>query len=59
MLMLDGANYYKFKELRVDNNYAKGSDTHPTNRNAVLCLLNSRKMPTYPRQNNPRGASQQ
>jgi len=43
MLMLDGANYYKFKALReeLDNDYAKGTDTYPTNRNAVLRLLNS------------------
>lgn len=33
MLMLDGANYYKFKTLReeIDNDYAKGTDTYPTN----------------------------
>ena len=57
MLMLDGANYYKFKDLReeLDNDYAKGNDTYPTNRNAVLRLLNSRKMSTSARLPNPRG----
>eukprot|EP00804_Cyclotella_cryptica_P016582 CCRYP_020530-RA/>CCRYP_020530-RA protein AED:0.64 eAED:0.30 QI:0/-1/0/1/-1/1/1/0/420 len=56
MMMLDGANYFKFRELReeLDNDYAKGTDTYPTNRNAVLRLLNSRKTPSYPRQANVR-----
>lgn len=56
MLMLDGANYYKFKGLReeLDNDYAKGTDTYPTNRNAVLRLLNSRKTPSFPPQPNVR-----
>jgi hypothetical protein len=52
MLMLDGVNYRKFKDLKeeLDNNFAKGSDTYPMNWNAVLHLLNSRKAPTIPRQ---------
>ena len=57
MLMLDGANYYKFKDLReeLDNDFAKGTDTYPTNRNAVLQLLNSRKTGHTPKQQGQRG----
>jgi hypothetical protein len=45
MMMLNGANYFRFSELReeLDNDFAKGHDTYPSNRNAVLRLLNSRK----------------
>eukprot|EP00804_Cyclotella_cryptica_P007796 CCRYP_001377-RA/>CCRYP_001377-RA protein AED:0.71 eAED:0.39 QI:0/0/0/0.66/0/0/3/0/576 len=60
MLMLDGANYCKFKTLweELDNDYAKGRDTYPTNQNAVLWLLNGRKTPTFQRQhNNPSGSA--
>ena len=44
MLMLDGAHesYRPLKE-ELDGDYAKGSDTYPTDRNAVLRLLNQRK----------------
>ena len=43
MLMLDGMNYHEFRDLReeLDNDFAKGSDTYPTNRNVILHLLNS------------------
>ena len=44
MLMLDGAHesYRNLKE-ELDGDYAKGSDTYPTDRNAVLRLLNQRQ----------------
>jgi hypothetical protein len=43
MLMLDGANAKRFSSLKanLDNDFAKGVDTYPTNRNAVLRLLTS------------------
>ncbi len=43
--MLDGANGARYSDLKteLDNDYAKGVDTYPTDRNGVLRLLNSRK----------------
>jgi hypothetical protein len=43
MLMLDGANAKRFSSLKanLDNDFAKGIDTYPANRNAVLRLLTS------------------
>lgn len=54
MLMLDRANYYKFKDLREEqgNNFLKGSEKYPTNCNVILHLLNSRKALTVTRQYN-------
>jgi len=56
MLMLDGANKERFKKMKedMDLDYAKGQDTYPTTRNAVLRLLNSKnntvtKKPFVPR----------
>ena len=44
MLMLDGAHdSFKKLKLELDSDYAKGSDTYPTDRNAVLRLLNQRQ----------------
>jgi hypothetical protein len=42
-VMLDGANFKRFSSLResLDKDYAKGVDTYPVNRNAVLRLMNT------------------
>jgi hypothetical protein len=60
MLMLDGANMTRFREMKedMDLDYAKGQDTYPTTRNGVLRLLNSKnntvvKGPVVPRHESP------
>jgi hypothetical protein len=52
MLMLDGANYFKFRDLpeELDNDFAKGTDTYLMNHNVVLRWMNSQKQSTLPRQ---------
>ena len=44
MLMFDGANKEHFENMKedMDLDFAKGQDTYPTTRNAVLRLLNSK-----------------
>ena len=48
MMMLDGANHFKFKDLRgdLDSDFAKGNNTYPINHNVVIRLLNSQILPS-------------
>ena len=53
MLMLNGADYHKFRDLKeeLDNDFAKGTDTYLMNHNAVLGWMNSQNSRPCPDNN--------